>query len=136
MPRPTYKRTVSTCALSLVFGAILLTYLMETREMAPPRKYVVNTQGDIVGVAKPEKKADVTDADTMKLKEQVEKKIESAKKAEVMKKEEEGLRAENLIVPSVPDEAPDAVAPHVETPKASDLVPKAELNVPKVEKVE
>ncbi len=67
--------------------------------MAPPRKYVVNTQGDIVGVAKPEKKADVTDADTMKLKEQVEKKIESAKKAEVMKKEEEGLRAEDLMSP-------------------------------------
>ena len=88
---------------------------METREMAPPRKYVVNTQGDIVGVAKPEKKADVTDADTMKLKEQVEKKIESAKKAEVMKKEEEGLRAEDLIVPSST---------------------RAELNVPKVEKVE
>ena len=36
--KPTYKVPVSICAIVLVLGAVILTILMETREMAPPRK--------------------------------------------------------------------------------------------------
>jgi len=40
--KPTYKVPVSICAIVLVVGAIVLAILMETREMAPPRKYEVD----------------------------------------------------------------------------------------------
>ncbi len=135
MSHPAYKRTVTTCAMSLILGAALLALLMETREMAPLRKYVVNTQGDIVGVAKPEKKADVTDADTVKLKQQVEQRVEKAKQEEVQRKDEKEKRAQDLIVPSVPEEGSAAVS-HIESPKPEMVVPKPEISVPKVEKVE
>ena len=40
--KPTYKIPVSICAIALVVGAIILAILMETRQMAPPRKYEVD----------------------------------------------------------------------------------------------
>ena len=48
--KPTYKVPVSICAIVLVVGAIVLAVLMETREMAPPRKYEVDMSGEVIGI--------------------------------------------------------------------------------------
>ncbi len=134
-PRPSYKYVVSTCALSLALGAVLLGYLMETRPKMPPRKYVVNTSGDIIGIAKPVRKADVTDADTIKIKQQVERRVEKAKREEAIRKQEEGERAQDLIVPSVPDEDKGEVKLSQQSASKADMV-VPDISVPKVEKVE
>ena len=46
----TYKIPVSICAIVLFVGTILLAILMETREMAPPRKYEVDMSGEVIGI--------------------------------------------------------------------------------------
>ena len=40
--KPTYTKIVAICAGVLFFGSILLSVLMATRTMAPPRKYEVD----------------------------------------------------------------------------------------------
>lgn len=101
----------------------------------PPRKYVVNTSGDIIGIAKPVRKADVTDADTIKIKQQVERRVEKAKREEAIRKQEEGERAQDLIVPSVPDEDKIEDKPSQQSASKADMV-VPDISVPKVEKVE
>ena len=48
--KPTYKVPVSICAIVLFVGAIVLAILMETRQMAPPRKYEVDMSGEVIGI--------------------------------------------------------------------------------------
>jgi|GEM_PF-5171620 len=43
--KPTYTKIVAICAGVLFFGSILLSVLMATRTMAPPRKYEVDMAG-------------------------------------------------------------------------------------------
>ncbi len=40
--KPTYTKPVAICAGVLFFGSLLLSVLMATRDMAPPRKYEVD----------------------------------------------------------------------------------------------
>ena len=72
--KPTYKVPVSICAIVLFVGAIVLAILMETRQMAPPRKYEVDMSGEVIG-------------------------IDNGPKIPVLTKEEE----EPVIVPTNPD---------------------------------
>ena len=48
--KPTYTKIVAICAGVLFFGSILLSVLMATRTMAPPRKYEVDMAGTVIGV--------------------------------------------------------------------------------------
>ena len=48
--KPTYKKPVAACAIILFVGAITLAVLMETRQMAPPRKYEVDMSGEVIGI--------------------------------------------------------------------------------------
>lgn len=48
--KPTYTIPVAICAITLFAGSILLSILMATRQMAPPRKYNVNTSGEVIGI--------------------------------------------------------------------------------------
>ncbi len=48
--KPTYTKPVAICAGVLFFGSILLSILMATREMAPPRKYEVDMSGTVIGI--------------------------------------------------------------------------------------
>ena len=48
--KPTYKLPVSICAIVLATGATVLAVLMETRKMAPPRKYEVDMSGEVIGI--------------------------------------------------------------------------------------
>lgn len=41
---------MAICAAVLVFGSLLLAFLMATRDMAPPRKYEVDMSGSVIGI--------------------------------------------------------------------------------------
>ena len=98
--KPTYKVPVSICAIVLVLGAVILTILMETREMAPPRKYEVDMSGEVIdnGPKIP----------VLTKEEEKEVEVKEEKKTEAPKKEssesEETTEPENpVIVPNLPE---------------------------------
>ena len=100
--KPTYKVPVSICAIVLVVGAIVLAVLMETREMAPPRKYEVDMSGEVIGIDNGPKIPVLTKE------EEKEDEVKEKKKTEAVKKEttesEDAVDPENpVIVPNVPD---------------------------------
>lgn len=100
--KPTYKVPVSICAIVLVVGAIVLAILMETREMAPPRKYEVDMSGEVIGIDNGPKIPVLTKE------EEKEDEVKEKKKTEAVKKEttesEDAVDPENpVIVPNVPD---------------------------------
>ena len=100
--KPTYKVSVSICAIVLVVGAIVLAVLMETREMAPPRKYEVDMSGEVIGIDNGPKIPVLTKE------EEKDEEVKEEKKTEAPKKEssesEETADPENpVIVPNVPE---------------------------------
>ena len=100
--KPTYKVPVSICAIVLVVGAIVLAVLMETREMAPPRKYEVDMSGEVIGIDNGPKIPVLTKE------EEKDEEVKEEKKTEAPKKEssesEETADPENpVIVPNVPE---------------------------------
>ena len=48
--KPTYTKPVAVCAGILFGGSLLLSILMATRDMAPPRKYEVDMSGTVIGI--------------------------------------------------------------------------------------
>ena len=117
--KPTYKVPVATCAIVLVVGAITLGVLMETREMAPPRKYEVDMSGDVIGIDNGPKTPVLTKEE---VKEEVKEKPVESKKEESAEEPEEPV-----IVPSVPEGQTES-APSVK-------VPKPEIKKPTVESI-
>ena len=98
--KPTYKVPVSICAIVLVLGAVILTILMETREMAPPRKYEVDMSGEVIGIDNGPKIPVLTKEEEVEVKE--EKKTEAPKKES--SESEETTEPENpVIVPNLPE---------------------------------
>lgn len=100
--KPTYKVPVSICAIVLVVGAIVLAILMETREMAPPRKYEVDMSGEVIGIDNGPKTPVLTKE------EEKEDEVKEKKKTEAVKKEttesEDAVDPEDpVIVPNVPE---------------------------------
>ena len=95
--KPTYKTPVSICAIALVVGAIILAILMETRQMAPPRKYEVDMSGEVIGI-------DNGPKEEIEEKEVKEEKQQEEKPKEVAPKVEEPTEPEQpVIVPDVPE---------------------------------
>ena len=78
--KPTYKVPVSICAIVLVLGAVILTILMETREMAPPRKYEVDMSGEVIGIDNGPKIPVLTKEEEKEVEVKEEKKTEAPKK--------------------------------------------------------
>ena len=100
--KPTYKVPVSICAIVLVVGAIVLAILMETREMAPPRKYEVDMSGEVIGIDNGPKIPVLTKE------EEKEVEVKEVKKKETPKEEtSESEKTEEpeapVIVPNVPE---------------------------------
>lgn len=126
--KKTYKLPVSICAAVLFFGSVLLAILMETREMAPPRKYAVDMQGAVVGI-------DTTSKIPVLTKEE-------AKDVEV--KENKKVEYVEPVKPAAIDNVPEPdpiVLPSTPPPTVKeDPVPVTkdfpEIGAPKVEKVE
>lgn len=125
--KPTYKLPVSICAIVLAAGAVVLAVLMETRQMAPPRKYEVDMSGEVIGIDNGPKTPVLTEEETKEEETREEKKRE--KPVPVAPEEEEPAAAEEpVIVPDVPEGQTDP-APVVRTPAP-------EIKKPVIDKVE
>ena len=100
--KPTYKVPVSICAIVLFVGAIVLAILMETRQMAPPRKYEVDMSGEVIGIYNGPKIPVLTKEEVKDEEIKEEKKKDSAK-PEATETEESQEPEEPVIVPTNPD---------------------------------
>ena len=100
--KPTYKVPVSICAIVLVLGAVILTILMETRDMAPPRKYEVDMSGEVIGIDNGPKIPVLTKEEEKEVEVKEDKKTE-APKTESSKSEETTDPESPVIVPNVPE---------------------------------
>ena len=123
--KPTYKVPVSICAIVLVVGAIVLAILMETREMAPPRKYEVDMSGEVIGIDNSPKIPVLTKE------EEKEVEVKEVKKKETPKEEtSESEKTEEpeapVIVPNVPEGQTEPVV----------KAPMPEIKKPTIDKIE
>ncbi|ERJ72165.1 MULTISPECIES: hypothetical protein [Prevotella] len=123
--KPTYKVPVSICAIVLVVGAIVLAILMETREMAPPRKYEVDMSGEVIGIDNGPKIPVLTKE------EEKEVEVKEVKKKETPKEEtSESEKTEEpeapVIVPNVPEGQTEPVV----------KAPMPEIKKPTIDKIE
>ena len=123
--KPTYKVPVSICAIVLVVGAIVLAILMETREMAPPRKYEVDMSGEVIGIDNGPKITVLTKE------EEKEVEVKEVKKKETPKEEtSESEKTEEpeapVIVPNVPEGQTEPVV----------KAPMPEIKKPTIDKIE
>lgn len=123
--KPTYKVPVSICAIVLVVGAIVLAILMETREIAPPRKYEVDMSGEVIGIDNGPKIPVLTKE------EEKEVEVKEVKKKETPKEEtSESEKTEEpeapVIVPNVPEGQTEPVV----------KAPMPEIKKPTIDKIE
>ena len=123
--KPTYKVPVSICAIVLVVGAIVLAILMETREMAPPRKYEVDMSGEVIGIDNGPKIPVLTKE------EEKEVEVKEVKKKDTPKEEtSESEKTEEpeapVIVPNVPEGQTEPVV----------KAPMPEIKKPTIDKIE
>ena len=125
--KPTYKLPVSICAIVLAAGAVVLAVLMETRQMAPPRKYEVDMSGEVIGIDNGPKTPVLTEEETKEEETREEKKPEKPVPA-APEEEEQAAAEEPVIVPDVPEGQTDP-APVVRTPAP-------EIKKPVIDKVE
>ena len=125
--KPTYKLPVSICAIVLAAGAVVLAVLMETRQMAPPRKYEVDMSGEVIGIDNGPKTPVLTEEETKEEETREEKKPEKPVPA-APEEEEPAVAEEPVIVPDVPEGQTDP-APVVRTPAP-------EIKKPVIDKVE
>ena len=125
--KPTYKLPVSICAIVLAAGAVVLAVLMETRQMAPPRKYEVDMSGEVIGIDNGPKTPVLTEEETKEEETREEKKPEKPVPA-TPEEEEQAAAEEPVIVPDVPEGQTDP-APVVRTPAP-------EIKKPVIDKVE
>ncbi len=125
--KPTYKLPVSICAIVLAAGAVVLAVLMETRQMAPPRKYEVDMSGEVIGIDNGPKTPVLTEEETKEEETREEKKPEKPVPA-APEEEEPAAAEEPVIVPDVPEGQTDP-APVVRTPAP-------EIKKPVIDKVE
>ena len=125
--KPTYKLPVSICAIVLAAGAVVLAVLMETRQMAPPRKYEVDMSGEVIGIYNGPKTPVLTEEETKEEEKKEEKKPEKPVPA-APEEEEQAAAEEPVIVPDVPEGQTDP-APVVRTPAP-------EIKKPVIDKVD
>ena len=123
--KPTYKVPVSICAIVLVVGAIVLAILMETREMAPPRKYEVDMSGEVIGIDNGPKIPVLTKE------EEKEAEVKEVKKKETPK--EETSESEKTEEPEAP-----VIVPNVPEGQTEPIVkaPMPEIKKPTIDKIE
>lgn len=123
--KPTYKVPVSICAIVLVVGAIVLAILMETREMAPPRKYEVDMSGEVIGIDNGPKIPVLTKE------EEKEVEVKEVKKKETPK--EETSESEKTEEPEAP-----VIVPNVPEGQTEPIVkaPMPEIKKPTIDKIE
>ena len=123
--KPTYKLPVSVCAIILVVGSIVLAILMETRQMAPPRKYEVDMSGEVIGIDNGPKIPVLTKEEDAVV-EKEEKKVTGAPTKEVSESEETNDPDLPVIVPNLPEGQTEPVV----------KAPTPEIKKPTIEPIE
>ena len=123
--KPTYKVPVSICAIVLFVGAIVLAILMETRQMAPPRKYEVDMSGEVIGIDNGPKIPVLTKE------EEKEVEVKEVKKKETPK--EETSESEKTEEPEAPVIVPNAPEGQTEPVVKA---PMPEIKKPTIDKIE
>lgn len=123
--KPTYKVPVSICAIVLVVGTIVLAILMETREMAPPRKYEVDMSGEVIGIDNGPKIPVLTKEEEKEVEVKEVKKKESPKE-ETSESEKTEEPEAPVIVPNVPEVQTEPVV----------KAPMPEIKKPTIDKIE
>ena len=118
--KPTYKVPVSICAIVLVVGAIVLAILMETREMAPPRKYEVDMSGEVIGIDNGPKIPVLTKGEVKEVKKKETPKEETSESEKTEEPEAP------VIVPNVPEGQTEPVV----------KAPMPEIKKPTIDKIE
>ena len=123
--KPTYKLPVSVCAIILVVGSIVLAILMETRQMAPPRKYEVDMSGEVIGIDNGPKIPVLTKEEDAVV-EKEEKKVTEAPTKEVSESEETTDPDQPVIVPNLPEGQTEPIV----------KAPTPEIKKPTIEPIE
>lgn len=124
--KPTYTKPVAVCAIVLFGGSILLSILMATRDMAPPRKYEVDMSGAVIGI-------DTTSKIPVLTKEEAKDvEVKENKKVDYVETETEKINIENvpepepIVVPSTPPPTPKEEAQPSTTTTPDVKIPKIE----------
>ena len=120
--KPTYTKPVAICAGVLFFGSLLLSVLMATRDMAPPRKYEVDMSGAVIGI-------DTTSKIPVLTKEE-------AKEVEVKENKKDANSNINNIPEPEPIEVPALPPPPIKEETGSNGTQPSDMKAPKIEPIE
>lgn len=127
--KPTYTKPVAICAGVLFFGSLLLSVLMATRDMAPPRKYEVDMSGAVIGI-------DTTSKIPVLTKEEAkEVEVKENKKVDYVDSEDGNSSINNIPEPE-PIEVPAIPPPPIKEETGSNGTQPADMKAPKIEPIE
>ena len=124
--KPTYTKPVAICAGVLFFGSILLSILMATREMAPPRKYEVDMSGTVIGI-------DTTSKIPVLTKEEA-KEVED-KKVDYVESNDANLNLKNIPEPE-PIDVSATPPPSTKEETGTNNTQITDVKAPKIEPIE
>ncbi|WP_311549776.1 hypothetical protein [Prevotella aurantiaca] len=127
--KPTYTKPVAICAGVLFFGSILLSILMATREMAPPRKYEVDMSGTVIGI-------DTTSKIPVLTKEEAkEVEVKENKKVDYVESNDANLNLKNIPEPE-PIDVSATPPPSTKEETGTNNTQITDVKVPKIEPIE
>mgnify|MGYP000056145791 FL=1 len=127
--KPTYTKPVAICAGVLFFGSILLSILMATREMAPPRKYEVDMSGTVIGI-------DTTSKIPVLTKEEAkEVEVKENKKIDYVESDDANLNVKNMPEPE-PIDVSATPPPSTKEETGTNNTQITDVKAPKIEPIE
>lgn len=127
--KPTYTKPVAICAGVLFFGSILLSILMATREMAPPRKYEVDMSGTVIGI-------DTTSKIPVLTKEEAkEVEVKENKKVDYVESDDANLNIKNMPEPE-PIDVSATPPPSTKEETGTNNTQITDVKAPKIEPIE
>lgn len=127
--KPTYTKPVAICAGVLFFGLILLSILMATREMAPPRKYEVDMSGTVIGI-------DTTSKIPVLTKEEAkEVEVKENKKVDYVESNDANLNLKNIPEPE-PIDVSATPPPSTKEETGTNNTQITDVKAPKIEPIE
>lgn len=126
--KPTYTKPVAICAGVLFFGSILLSILMATREMAPPRKYEVDMSGTVIGI-------DTTSKIPVLTKEEAkEVEVKENKKVDYVESNDANLNLKNIPEPE-PIDVSATPPPSTKEETGTNNTQITDVKAPKIEPI-
>ena len=127
--KPTYTKPVAICAGVLFFGSLLLSVLMATRDMAPPRKYEVDMSGTVIGI-------DTTSKIPVLTKEEAkEVEVKENKKVDYVESDDANLNVKNMPEPE-PIDVSATPPPSTKEETGTNNTQITDVKAPKIEPIE